>query len=75
MKIIHWIEDKIATRYLRRELDKDYAGKVLPIAYSKLLEYSISEGCTTPEVNYNLDLKDEKWRVNCKITLTKIEQI
>lgn len=46
--LIHWIEDKIATRYIRRELDKDYAGKVLPIAYSKLLEYAISEGRSKP---------------------------
>lgn len=75
MKIIHWIEDKIATRYLRRELDKDYAGKVLPIAYSKLLEYAIKEGCSTPEVNYHFKLKGDEWRVNCKITLNKIEPI
>lgn len=74
-RLINYIEEKIALRYLNKELDKEYAGKVLPIAYSKLLKYAIEEGCNNPEVNYNFDNKGEKWRVNCKIKLERIEPI
>lgn len=74
-RLIYYIEDKIACRFLRREMSKDYAGKVLPIAYSKLLEYAIDQKCSTPEINYNFYSKGEKWRVNCKITLERIETL
>lgn len=74
-RLIRKIEEYIAIRFLNRELDKDYAGKVLPIAYSKLIKYAIEEGCLNPEVNYNFKLKEQEWRVNCKITLGKLEPI
>lgn len=70
-RLIYYIENKIACRFLRRELDALKAGKVLVIAYETILKEAIREGKSTLTITHAQKLDKEIYNVTTNVTWEK----
>lgn len=73
-KLIYKIEDKIATRFLRRELSFHKAGQVLAIAFDKTIKNAIENKTNCLELTYELTYDDVVYQIKNEIEIEKIEE-
>lgn len=72
INIIRKIEDKIATRFLKRELSKEYAGKILILASDIMIKEAAKNKTDSFCLTYEITYSNAKYAINHDITIEEI---
>ena len=70
-KLLYKIQDRIAVKFLKRNLSLEYAGKTLAIAYDKIIQEAIENNTSTLDLTYSLEHNNKKYNISCEITIKK----
>lgn len=69
--IIRKIEDKIAARFLKRELSKEYAGKTLILAFDRIIKEAAKNKTNNFCLTYEIKYSNAKYTIKNDITIEK----
>lgn len=73
-KLIYRIENKIATRFLKRELSLEYAGKTLILAYDRIIKEAAKNKTDSLSLTYEITYSNAVYAIKNDITIEEIRQ-
>lgn len=71
-ELIYKIENKIATRFLKRELDLEYAGKTLILAFDRIIKEAANNKTDSLSLTYEITYSNAKYAIKNDITIEEI---